>query len=398
MAVDGARVTQHDRFLTMLVVLAIPLLLASLSGPETTYAACLRRPLPSLRPDAAGLAPGELRLAIADSTNRVLILSVETGEILAACTGGDGRPNSISWRPDGQRLAVLDSLGEIRVFDAADGRLVRRFSNAPILSDKRLNQLGVTYAMNGRVLIAAPGTPAEFFHADDGSRFACVTLAPDVCVSAVAVSRDGAFVALGDVDGRVGVWDARTGEKVHDPIRVPMGTEEFGVHSLDFHPDGRSLAIGTGDCTARIWHLDESAPTRQFSHCDQDVFGGLAISNVRFSPDGTRLLTSSFTWWETRLWDVASGQRLGRHECMFGSPARSSASFTADGRFAVVAVGGIVLNTKNGTRRHTLEPTPGLFASSRYLAGGSIAWAVRDGLLRVCEVESGLVILERATL
>ncbi len=292
---------------------------------------------------------------------------------------------------------MLDRLRVIHVFDAANGRPVRRISTASSRDSADHELRVVSYSVGGLVLVAALGAPAEFFRADECVRFARVTLVAHVLISAFAVSRDSETVALGDAEGRVGVWMARTATQVRGPIYVPRGTEEFGVHALDFHPDGRSLAIGGGDCIARIWRLEEPAPTRQFSHCDQDVFGGLALGDVQFSPDGTRLLTTSYSWWETRLWDTASERWLGGgHECRYGNDVSISAYCSAEGRFAVVSVRGLVLDARDGSVRHTLEPVPG-FSLTWCRAGGALAWAVRGGLLRVCDVESGWPVLERAT-
>lgn len=216
-------------------------------------------------------------------------------------------------------------------------------------------------------------------------------------VTALDVSADDELVALGDEDGRVAPWRARTGAATGRAVDVPRGDELWGVRALDFHPDGTRLAIGGGDCRARGWNLADSSPERELSHCDDDVFGGLAIGHVAFSPDGQRLATTSFTWWATRVCDVESGRRVAGYHYDFGNPCSRTATFTPDGALVVAELGGAVVDVATDRARHVLEPQPALQRVTSYRTANGIAWTERAGLLRVCDGASGTVVLERAT-
>jgi WD40 repeat protein len=116
-------------------------------------------------------------------------------------------------------------------------------------------------------------------------------------------------VARFDSDAeRVAVVAAnRSGQEFASVVRVADGarTHVFrhrGTKSVAFSRDGRLLATGSADDSARVWRLADAKQLRSFPEHAGDVRA------VAFSPDGTLLATGSADS-GVRIWRLADGER-----------------------------------------------------------------------------------------
>src|SRR5262249_62044376 len=100
--------------------------------------------------------------------------------------------------------------------------------------------------------------------------------------------------------GRVRLWDAATGKVVATLANLAGGT----IRSVAFAPDGRTLATGSQDGTARVWNLDTGQPQHTLKGT------GTTVNCVAFHPNG-KLLAAGCNDGTVRLWDPASGEDRG---------------------------------------------------------------------------------------
>ena len=131
------------------------------------------------------------------------------------------------------------------------------------------------------------------------------------------LSPDGRFIAVGLKEQGVALWDARqlrpVGARLHD-----TGGE---VKSLDFSPDGKTLAAVTENILT-LWDVG----SRSRLH---ELYAGnpSRVLAVGFSPDGATLATASSDL-GLQLWNAATGERLD-DPGLAGSA--SDVAFSADG-------------------------------------------------------------------
>jgi WD40 repeat protein/tRNA A-37 threonylcarbamoyl transferase component Bud32 len=142
-------------------------------------------------------------------------------------------------------------------------------------------------------------------------------------VGAVAYSPDGKRIATGSKDNTARLWDAATGGPIGQPL------EHRGrVKAVAFSPDGRALLTGSEDGTARLW---DSATGKPVSHPLEHQGG---VDEVAFSPDGRTLLTASRDL-TARLWRVSTGEPIGpplQHQAL-----PRAVAFSPAGEIAVTA-------------------------------------------------------------
>lgn len=112
-------------------------------------------------------------------------------------------------------------------------------------------------------------------------------------------SPDGKWVAVATGDGEAWIWDVETGEAVTPPLQ-----HDSSVNSLSFSPDGKRLATASLDRTARIW--DSSTGELVMEPLRHEG----PVTKVRFSPDGRTLATGAHDQ-VVRIWDAAAGTLKG---------------------------------------------------------------------------------------
>ncbi len=118
-------------------------------------------------------------------------------------------------------------------------------------------------------------------------------------VAVVAFSPDGKTIATGSWDKTARLWDLKTGRPIGPTIQ-----HQESVRGVAFSPDGRWLATASNDKTARVWDVATGQPiTPPLEH------SGFVFC-IAFSPDGRKVLTGCLDR-GARLWDAATG-RLDR--------------------------------------------------------------------------------------
>lgn len=164
--------------------------------------------------------------------------------------------------------------------------------------------------------------------------------------------------------------------------------EKVNALSLDTH--GQWLAVGAAGCSVQVVSASPGgAEWKTLSHCDQDLVGNLQIGSVQFSPDSHTLLTTSFPFWEVRMWNTVDGTLVWHYD--FGvNPAPIAARFTKDPSIVVVSKGGDVVDALSGKVLRTLssESTPFYQCSS----AGQYPWSAEDSRLRIFNVRDATVV------
>jgi WD40 repeat protein len=111
--------------------------------------------------------------------------------------------------------------------------------------------------------------------------------------SALAFSRDGKTLAAATFDGRVRLWDPRTGA-----ARGPAWAAAGGpVLSVSFSPDGSVLATSRDDGTAALWDIGSG------KRIGAPLTGPPGPTVAAFDPTGHTLATA-FNDGTVLLWDV----------------------------------------------------------------------------------------------
>ena len=276
--------------------------------------------------------------------------------------------SSVSFSPDGERIASGSWDKTVRVWDASNGMelTVLRGHQSPVAS--------VCFSPDGRKIASGSGDPngtpteddtvrvwdvdykaelavlrghekaVESVHfSPDGRRIASASKDKTVRlwdaehgtqlavfrghewdVLAVSFSPDGRRIVSGGLDKMVRVWDTQTGAEFVFPGHA------WGVVSVGFSPDGQRIVSGSQDHTVRVWFAEggadlfaERIPMRVTVLCGHAGW----VESVSFSPDGGRIASASTDG--VRIWDVQTGAQLALLPVEDGIQC---VSFSPDGR------------------------------------------------------------------
>jgi WD domain, G-beta repeat len=237
-------------------------------------------------------SPDGSRLATAGRDGTVRLWDAANGQNLLSLTGHTNRVASVSWSPDGSRLASGSWDGTVRVWDPNAGRAVRT------LAGHTSEIWSVAWSPDGsRLVLGTRGGTVQVWDPNAGRRLFTINGHANRIIS-VMWSPDGMRLASGDEAGTVKVWDASGGRQL-----LALAGHLGEVRSVCWSPDGRRLASASADGTAKVWN---AAGGRELL-----TFAGHAgfLRSVAWSPDGSRLATGGDDG-TARVWEAAGAEAV----------------------------------------------------------------------------------------
>ena len=239
------------------------------------------------------------------------------GAIVRLGKGAIGESDrTVSFSPDGQRLAVASGIG-VWLYDVAT------YHPLVLLPSERAVHSTV-FSPDGMLLASGLNNgKIELWMVETGTKIATLEGHGYSRITSVVFSPDGALLASGSWDQIIKLWDV-TKREVVGTWKVERNDNFVAATPVSFSPDGTMLASGFQDGTVRLWDVATQKQVATLEgHTDW-------IKSVSFSPDGATLASvGSYNDQIVRLWDVATRRTIGtlEHQGWVGA-----VSFSPDGR------------------------------------------------------------------
>jgi WD40 repeat protein len=147
-------------------------------------------------------------------------------------------------------------------------------------------------------------------------------------IAAIAISPDGRRVAAGGADDTARAWTIDDAVRASAALSLPGHINH--VTAVALRPDGRWLATGSKDGTIRLWDLGAGDTAADPVVLDNDAYDVFALA---FSPDG-RMLAAGGLGGSVRAWDVSDPRAAGAPAILNGHTATVfDLVFSPDGRW-----------------------------------------------------------------
>jgi len=277
---------------------------------------------------AMAVSPDGNSVSLGTTQGSLYLLSLEDGQQIVEFTGFGGEADpahsdavaTIAFSTDGSFVISGGLDGHVARWEVADGQHV--FDISAELDGYSDPATALAVSPDGRSFLT--GHESGYMHlwsAADGKGLAYGHTHEGVRVNSLAFSTDGAHVVSGADQGKARLWRVQDGTEI-----LAFEGLVDSVEAIDVHPDGRSLAAGSGYLDKEVsgWSLQQGVNLGRLA-------GDSRVRSLQFSPDGSWL---AYTFDDSEspisFWNNAA-ERLIEFSSPFDDEA-TAVSFSPDGR------------------------------------------------------------------
>jgi WD40 repeat protein len=306
-------------------------------------------------------------IAVTDSEGDVTLIDAVLGDVLnefaGTITGNPTNYDKAAWSWDGRYLALIRDFDvEIweRPWSRTDAKLVSTYQyyQQPSLSEPDVYPRALTWHPNNEWIATVIGGYIDVWSIDQNVLLYRFT-GYQVGTLDLQWNDEGVFASGGSLGLGI-IWDIETGEPHHYYNTFIRGRVQSAViTTLDWHPDGNLLALGTEDNSIRIWNTqsgdgssyadDTSSLTTRPFYPNQLP----PILSIKWSPDG-KYIASSDEDGNLRIYEADTRELVQSVEIALGSQIHSVSWSPFGGRLAFSAKTGIVPKGVSSIRVATL--------------------------------------------
>lgn len=257
-------------------------------------------------------SPDGARLAVLQRDGALTVLRVEDGEELAAfqAHGPDppaGGVRAPLWSADGGRLVTAANDGLVKLWDTQEWRLLHTLENDISFQFGGLNRIDhAALSADGRRIAVAQMSSLRVWDAESGQQLVrWHSVAEEDAyiphyggITAIAFSPDGRYLASGGLDRTAKIWD------IEEETQLLHLDFLNSVETAAWSPDGSQAAFGGADGRIIVWNRAEGRETVRF-----EGHRNGAVIALEYAPDGTHVVTSGWDG-SIRVWDAETGAQL----------------------------------------------------------------------------------------
>lgn len=257
------------------------------------------------KPRLIALSPNGKLLAYVEHSGNVLIVDVESGEILFTVTTGiDQGIRDIAWSSNNKFLGIGSEWDEkVIVINAETGEIINTLEDKSLngyvrLTWSMLNNQLITGAWEGKILIWDIES-SEIIHVFEMYQSAVMDL---------EISQDGSRLTAIGSRGEIYVWNTKDWEK---EFILEGPNDGLLIAGLSISPDGNKIAASgfifkdnfLRETRYQIWDTNTQDLIKEWK------YEGVAY-DIAFSPDGLLLASST-----CNIWDSSTGELLFEDDC-----------------------------------------------------------------------------------
>ena len=224
----------------------------------------------ALSPDALRVAASGITKSRPENPREVIVWDTGTAQVLATFHPSPAPTIFINGR------VALDGAGSRVAFDDYEDAVVNPSTNVPMGNPRAFIKVCGLSGRREPLKLPMPGARVVF---------------------SLAFSPDGRFIAAGEQEGKVWIWDAQTGALVNESL---WESESF---RLAFSPDGRRLA-GVNRLRVQVRNVEDGRDILILRGAPSRPFDGAFNPLLAWSGDGSQLASSN--WDQTvSIWNGA---------------------------------------------------------------------------------------------